>query len=73
VEEWVNGDHMTFVRNPDFYEKGKPEISKITVQIVPDESVRKTMLLNGDADLECTTEPMINDLKDKPNVQVSES
>jgi peptide/nickel transport system substrate-binding protein len=72
LEEWVNGDHMTFVRNPDFYEKGKPEISKITVQIVPDEAVRKTMLLNGDADLDMwTTEPVINDLKDNPNVAVS--
>ena len=72
LQEWVNGDHMTFVKNPDFYEKGKPEISKITVQIVPDEAVRKTMLINGDADLDMwSPEPMINDLKDKPNVVVS--
>src|SRR5512147_1349811 len=72
LKEWTNGDHMTFERNPDFYDKGKPEISKITVQIVPDESVRKTMLLNGDADLDMwTNEAMINDLQGKPNVQVS--
>ncbi|MFT3895126.1 MAG: peptide ABC transporter substrate-binding protein [Anaerolineales bacterium] len=74
LKEWINGDHMTFERNPDFYEQGKPEIAKITVQIVPDQAVRKTMLLNGDADLDMwSNEPMINDLKDKPNVKVSMS
>ncbi len=72
LKEWVNGDHMTFVRNENYYIAGKPSIDVITVKIVPDESVRKTMLLNGDADLDMwTTEPVIADLKDKPNVEVS--
>jgi peptide/nickel transport system substrate-binding protein len=72
LEEWINGDHMTFVRNDRYFEPGKPAIGKITVQIVPDETVRKTMLINGDADLDMwTTEPVIADLKDKPNVEVS--
>jgi peptide/nickel transport system substrate-binding protein len=44
------------------------------VRIVPDEAVRKTMLINGDADLDMwTTEPMIADLQNKPNVVVSQS
>lgn len=72
LKEWVNGDHMTFVRNENYYVKGKPSIDVITVRIVPDASVRKTMLLNGDADLDMwTTEPIIAELKDKPNVEVS--
>jgi peptide/nickel transport system substrate-binding protein len=72
LQEWINGDHMIFVRNPEFYEEGKPEIPEITVRIVPDETVRKTMLINGDADLDMwTTEPIINELKDEPNVEVS--
>ena len=72
LKEWINGDHMTFIKNEQYFEKGKPAIEKITVQIVPDESVRKTMLINGDADLDMwTTEPVIADLKDKPNVEVS--
>ena len=74
LSEWVNGDHMTFVRNENYFEAGKPEIDKITISIVPDQSVRKAMLLNGDADLDMwTTEPMIADLEGKPNVEISQS
>ncbi len=47
LSEWVNGDHMTFTRNENYFEEGKPSIEKITVRIIPDASVRKTMLLNG--------------------------
>ena len=74
LEEWVVGDHLTFVRNTKYYEKGKPSIEKIVVRIVPDQSVRKEMLINGDADLDMwTTEGMIADLKDVPSVEVQPS
>lgn len=74
LEEWIVGDHLTFVRNPNYYEKGKPVIDKIIVRIIPDSSVRKTMLINGDADLDMwTTEGMLHDLKDEPNVEISTS
>jgi peptide/nickel transport system substrate-binding protein len=74
LKEWVNGDHLTFVKNEKYYQKDKPAIDMITVRIVPDQAVRKTMLINGDADLDMwTTEPMIADLQDKPNVEVSQS
>jgi peptide/nickel transport system substrate-binding protein len=74
LTEWINGDHMTFVRNENYFEKGKPGIDKINVNIVPDQTVRKTMLINGDADLDMwTTEPIIADLKGEPNVEVNPS
>ncbi|MEW5871631.1 MAG: peptide ABC transporter substrate-binding protein [Chloroflexota bacterium] len=72
LQEWVLGDHMTFVRNPNYFEKGKPAIETIFVRVVPDESVRKTMLVNGDADvLMWATEAIIADLANNGNVQVS--
>jgi peptide/nickel transport system substrate-binding protein len=52
LEEWVAGDHLTFVRNPNYYEEGKPSIDTIYIRIVPDESVRKEMLLQGEADVD---------------------
>jgi len=65
---------LTFVKNENYYQDGKPAIDTVTVRIVPDEAVRKTMLINGDADLDMwTTEPMIADLQDEPNVVVSQS
>lgn len=72
LEEWVVGDHMVFVRNPNYYKAGKPVVDEIIVRIVPDATVRKTMLLQGDADVDVwTTEPTAFDLRDKPNVRIS--
>lgn len=72
LDEWVAGDHMNFLRNDGYYEKGKPEIDRIIVRVVPDREVRKTMLIKGDADLDMwSTEPMITDLQNEPNVKVS--
>jgi peptide/nickel transport system substrate-binding protein len=76
LEEWQVGDHMTFVRNPNYYdaERGKPGIDQIVIRIVPDPSVAKTMLIQGDADVYMwAPEPMLEDLKDVPNVKVSQS
>jgi peptide/nickel transport system substrate-binding protein len=65
LRDWVEGDHMTFVRNDKYYQAGKPEIEKVTVQIVPDDSVRKTMMQQGDADIDMWINVnTINDLKD---------
>ncbi len=74
LSEWISGDHMTFIRNEKYFEKGKPALDKVTINIVPDQTVRKTMLINGDADLDMwTTEPIIADLKDNSNIEVNPS
>ena len=52
LSEWIEGDHLTFVKNDNFYLAGKPEIKQVIVQIVPDDAVRKTMMLQGDADID---------------------
>jgi peptide/nickel transport system substrate-binding protein len=52
LSEWVEGDHMTFTKNANFYLTGKPAIDQVIVQIVPDDAVRKTMMLQGDADID---------------------
>jgi peptide/nickel transport system substrate-binding protein len=51
LEEWVADDHLTFVRNPNYYEAGKPAIDKVIVRITPEEAVEKTLMLEGDADV----------------------
>jgi peptide/nickel transport system substrate-binding protein len=64
LEEWVVGDHLSFTKNPDYYQEGKPTIERINVRIVPDETVRKTMLLNGDAHvIPWVTEPIAHELE----------
>jgi len=72
LEEWVTGDHLSFVRNPTYFEEGKPYIDRIIAQIVPDESVVKTMMSEGDADFEMwPTETAAEDYKATPNVELS--
>lgn len=72
LQEWINGDHLTFVRNPKYFEPGKPQIDKIIVQIVPDASVRETMLRKGDADvIMWATEQTVSALADDKQVKVS--
>jgi peptide/nickel transport system substrate-binding protein len=72
LTEWVRGDHMIFDRNPNYFEKGKPSIDQIVIRIVPDLTVRKQMLIHGDADLDMwTTEQVISELQNQPNLTIS--
>lgn len=72
LKEWEAGDHMTFVRNPRYYQSGKPDIDQVIVRTVPDASVRKTMMIKGDADISMwVTEPIVHDLEGEANVKVS--
>ncbi len=74
LEEWVVGDHLTFTKNPTYYQDGKPTIEQITVRIVPDDTVRKTMLLKGDAHvIPWVTEPIANELESETGVTLSVS
>jgi peptide/nickel transport system substrate-binding protein len=72
LTEWVEGDHMSFAKNPNYFEAGKPGIDEVNVRIVPDDTVRKTMMLNGDADIDMWINVnTINDLKDSDVAKVS--
>ena len=71
LKEWMVGDHMTFEQNPNYFEAGKPSIDEIIVHIVPDEAVRKQMMLQGDGDLVTwLSEQMVADLSNQENVKV---
>jgi peptide/nickel transport system substrate-binding protein len=72
LEEWVTGDHLTFVRNPNYFEAGKPYIDQIIVRIVPEQAVRKTLMTEGDADMNMWLgEAEAKDLSEASNVYVS--
>jgi peptide/nickel transport system substrate-binding protein len=72
LEDWQAGDHMNFVRNPNYFETGKPSMDRVIVRTVPDASVRKTMMIKGDADVSMwVTEPIVHDLEGESSVKVS--
>jgi peptide/nickel transport system substrate-binding protein len=72
LTEWVTGDHLSFVRNPKYFETGKPGVDNVIVKIAPDATVRETMMRQGDADLLMwATEQVADNLKNDANVKVS--
>ena len=72
LKEWVTGDHLTFARNPNYFEPGKPQVDQVIVKIVPDATIRESMLRQGDADiLMWATEQSADNLKNDSNVKLS--
>jgi peptide/nickel transport system substrate-binding protein len=72
LEEWATGEYITFVRNPNYFEEGKPNIDNVVVRIVPERAVIKTMLIEGDADVYMWLTPTeIDDVKDLPHIDVT--
>jgi len=48
-KEWKTGDHVTLIRNDNYY-FGKPLLSKITYKIIPDENSNLVALEAGEVD-----------------------
>lgn len=51
LKEWVNGDHMTFAKNPTYWQKGLPHLDGVTLKIVTDPQQDINALVSGEADL----------------------
>ena len=48
--EWVPNDHLTLVKNPDYWDKNtEAKVDKIIVKPVPEDGTRIAMLQKGDA------------------------
>jgi len=72
LDEWVVGDHLTFLKNPNYFEEGKPYFDKVVVLIVPEPTVVKTMMLQGDVDLDMWPgENIAKEYQDAPNVEMT--
>lgn len=49
-QEWVKGDHITLVRNDDFYMPGLPYLDKVIFRVMPDAGSRTVAFQKGEAD-----------------------
>ena len=49
ITEWVAGDHMTLLPNPNFY-KGRANLDQIQIKFVPDPETALAALQTGDID-----------------------
>nr|WP_150960194.1 glutathione ABC transporter substrate-binding protein [Aneurinibacillus sp. XH2] len=49
-KEWMQGNHLTIEKNPDYWEEGLPKVDSITFKPVPENGSRVAMLKTGEAD-----------------------
>jgi len=49
-QEWVRGDHITLVKNENYYMSGLPYLDKIVIKIIPDSAARILALEKGEVD-----------------------
>jgi peptide/nickel transport system substrate-binding protein len=48
---WVKGQYLKLVRNPDYWQKGKPYLNSLTLQTVSDANTRIVQLRGGQAQI----------------------
>lgn len=51
LKEYIKDDHMTWVRNPNYWQPGKPYLDGIEIKFIPDAVVASTMMEAGEADM----------------------
>jgi ABC-type transport system substrate-binding protein len=49
-EEWVRDDHITLVRNPDYWRDDVAFVDEVEFRTIPDDAARRAALLAGDVD-----------------------
>src|SRR2546425_7381793 len=50
LAEWVRGDRIVLVKNPDYHVKGLPKLDRVTYRFIPDPNATLAALKAGDID-----------------------
>jgi peptide/nickel transport system substrate-binding protein len=50
-KEWVPNDHLTVVRNPNYWRSDLPHLDAVVFKVIPDAQARNNALLSGAVDL----------------------
>jgi peptide/nickel transport system substrate-binding protein len=69
--EWLSDDHVTIKRNDGYWDRGKPYLDAITYRVLPDPTLRSTMVRTEEVDVASQPDPKdIPSLERLPNLQV---
>ncbi len=68
-KEWVSGDHITVVANPNYF-KGKPHLDSYILKIIPDSSAAFAQLKTGEIDYGTLDPAQAADAKKQTNITV---
>ena len=58
LEEHLPGERTTMVRNPDYWEEGKPYLDEIVILLLAEAATRAEALKSGDVDIAYHLEPL---------------
>lgn len=71
--EWVPDSRVTLERFDGYWERGKPYLDKVVYRVVPDPTVRITMIRTGEVDIATDVDAKdVPSLQSDPNLKVSE-
>ena len=69
-KEWVAGDHITVVKNPDYFLEGQPYLDEIVYRVVPDMNTLLNMTETGEVDIQPRVQDDVAELlDDMPHVE----
>ncbi len=57
LEEYLPGERAVMVRNPDYWEEGKPYLDEIVILLIAEAATRAEALKSGDVDIVVQLEP----------------
>ena len=67
-KEWKSGDRIALVKNPDYWQKGKPYLDEIVFLLISDLESRYAALVSGQADMIMTDWPThVKELTSNPD------
>jgi len=70
-KEWVRGSHVSYERNPDYWDNPKPYVDRLIVRFIPDAAARAAAIEKGEVHLSPGTPVPLGDverLRAKPNL-----
>jgi peptide/nickel transport system substrate-binding protein len=71
LDYWTKGQALKLVRNPHYWQKGKPLLDSVTFTIIPDDNTRVLQLRGGQADIiEFPPFSAISSLQETPGIEV---
>ena len=72
-QEWEKGDHITLVRNENYFKKGKPYLDRIVYKVMPTSTAAAIAFENGEVDYFFNPSPLDTvRLKNLPGVVVTD-
>lgn len=72
-QEWLKGDHITLIRNEQYFKAGKPYLDRVVYKVMPNASAAAIAFEKGEVDYFLNPTPLdVARLKDLPGVVITD-